>query len=313
MSIHTEEMNLQTVGIAKGDQPFEQEHEQLRSRKIASRAFHHVCFGSVLVSLLVLASLLLHVGSEGIAWLDWQFIDNFPSRFPERAGIKSAIWGSVWLLGLTLLFCVPVGVGAAIYLEELMPRNRLRKIIEINIANLASVPSIVYGILGLALFVRFLGLERSVLAGALTLSILILPVVIIAAREALLAVPSSLRHAALAVGATKWQTVWAHILPAATPGILTGVILAISRAIGETAPLILIGALTFIAFVPEHPMDSFTALPIQIFNWASRPQPEFHELAAAGIIVLLGVLLSVNALAILVRNHYQRKGVCRLL
>jgi phosphate transport system permease protein len=199
-----------------------------------------------------------------------------------------------------------VGVAAAIYLEEFGGRGKLSAFIDINIANLAGVPSIVYGILGLAIFVRWFSLQRSVLAGALTMSLLILPVIIMSSREAIRAVPHSIRQAALALGATPWQTVRHHVLPAALPGILTGLILALSRAIGETAPLIMIGALTYVAFVPSGPMDAFTALPIQIFNWASRPQAEFHQLAAAGIVVLLAVLLIMNAAAIIIRHRSQR-------
>ena len=205
------------------------------------------------------------------------------------------------------IFSIPTGVLAAIYLEEYAPRNRATRFIELNIANLAGVPSIVYGILGLALFVRFMGLERSVVSGALTMGLLILPIIIISSKEAIKAVPSSIRQAAFAVGATRWQVIRAHVLPEAIGGILTGVILSLSRAIGETAPLIMIGALTYIAFVPEGPMDEFTALPIQIFNWTARPQAEFHELASAGIIVLLGVLLTMNALAVYIRFMGSRK------
>jgi phosphate transport system permease protein len=197
-------------------------------------------------------------------------------------------------------------VLASVYLEEYARPTRLTEFININIANLAGVPSIVYGMLGLAIFVRFFQLERSLLSGALTMSLLILPVIIIAAKEAIRAVPGSLRQAAFAVGATRWQVIRAHVLPSALPGILTGVILAISRAIGETAPLIMIGALTYVAFVPEGPMDEFTALPIQIFNWTSRPQEEFHELASAGIVVLLLVLLMMNALAVYIRYRGTR-------
>jgi phosphate transport system permease protein len=196
---------------------------------------------------------------------------------------------------------------AAIYLEEYAPKNRFTAFIEVNIANLAGVPSIVYGILGLAVFVRFMGLERSVLAGAMTMSLLVMPVIIIAAKEAIRAVPSSLRQAAFAVGATRWQVVRHHVLPSAIPGILTGVILALSRAIGETAPLIMIGALTYVAFVPEGPLDEFTALPIQIFNWTARPQETFHELAAGGIIVLLAILLLMNATAVYIRYRGSKR------
>ena len=202
---------------------------------------------------------------------------------------------------MTALFAIPTGVLAAIYLEEYAKPGKVTRFIELNIANLAGVPSIVYGILGLALFVRFFHLERSVVAGALTMSLLILPVIIIASKESIKAVPQSLRQAAYAVGATPWQVIRHHVLPSALPGVLTGVILALSRAIGETAPLIMIGALTYIAFIPEGPMDEFTALPIQIFNWTARPQLEFHELASAGIIVLLGVLLIMNSVAVYIR------------
>jgi phosphate transport system permease protein len=277
-----------------------------RRRRWANRLFAGLCLAATLAGVVVLAILLAQVFWQGSSWLSVDFLRNFPSRFAEKAGIKSALWGSVWLIGLTALFSLPVGVAAAIYLEEYPSKGRLASFIEINIANLAGVPSIVYGILGLAIFVRGLRLERSVLAGALTMSLLILPVVIIASREAIRAVPPSIRQAAFALGATRWQTIRSHVLPSALPGILTGVILALSRAVGETAPLIMIGALTYVAFVPRGPHDAFTALPIQIFNWASRPQAEFHDLAAAGIIVLLAVLLSMNGIAILIRQRYQR-------
>jgi len=269
--------------------------------------FKALCIGFTLFAVSVLGLLIAQVGADGLPWLDTQFLNNFPSRFPEKAGIKSALYGTLWVVSLTALIALPMGVLAAIYLEDYAPASRLTRVIEINIANLAGVPSIVYGILGLAIFVRFFGLERSVLAGAMTMSLLILPVIIISTKEAIRAVPSSIRLAAYAVGATQWQVVRSHVLPAAIPGILTGVILALSRAIGETAPLIMIGALTYVAFTPEGPMDEFTALPIQIFNWASRPQAEFHELAAAGIIVLLVVLLTMNALAVFIRYKGTQK------
>ena len=254
----------------------------------------------------VLAVLLIHVSRQGLRWLDWQFLSSFPSRFPAKAGIKSALIGTLWLIGLTATLAVPIGVAAALYLEEYAAKGRIARFIEVNIANLAGVPSIVYGMLGLVIFVRFFALQRSLIAGAATMSLLILPVIIIAAREAIRAVPDSIRQAAYALGATKWQTVRSHVLPASLPGILTGVILALSRAIGETAPLVMIGALTYVAFVPQGPMDSFTALPIQIFNWASRPQEEFHQLAAGGIVVLLAVLLMMNAAAVVIRHRAER-------
>src|SRR5690606_16342807 len=231
----------------------------------------------------------------------------FPSRFPERAGIKSAVVGSLWLILLVAFIAIPVGVSTALCLEEFARKGRLLKILDLNIANLAGVPSIVYGILGLAIFVRFFALGRSLLAAALTMSLLILPVIIIASREAISAVPRGIREAALSLGATRWQTTWHHVLPAALPGISTGIILALSRAIGETAPLVMIGALTFVAFLPAGPMDGFTALPIQIYNWASRPQPAFHELAAAAIIVLLALLLLLNTAAIWLRYRSERR------
>ena len=258
-------------------------------------------------SLFVLAILLYHVSITGIDRLSFDFLDRFPSRFPSKAGIKSAFHGSIWMLVLVTIISVPVGVATAIYLEEYGKKNRLNRFIEINISNLAGVPSIVYGILGLAIFVRFFQFDRSVLAGSFTMSLLILPVIIISSREAIRAVPTTIRLGAYAVGATKFQTIRHHVLPIATPGILTGIILSMSRAIGETAPLIMIGALTYVAFVPESVMDPFTTLPIQVFNWASRPQAAFHEVAAAGIIILLIVLLFMNALAIFLRNYTNKK------
>jgi phosphate transport system permease protein len=285
----------------------EQEQLNLQRRHRRARNFRLLCAGVTWASVGLLALLLFQVCVTGLSWLDWQFISSFPSRFPERAGIKSALVGTMYLSVLVAVISIPVGVSTALYLEEFAGKGRWAKIIEVNIANLAGVPSIVYGILGLAIFVRFFALERSLISGALTMSLLILPTIIIASREAIMAVPQSIRAAAYSLGATKWQTTWHHVLPASFPGIMTGVILSLSRAIGETAPLIMIGALTFVAFLPQGPMDSFTALPIQIYNWVSRPQPEFHELAAAGIIVLLIVLLLMNATAIYIRSKTERR------
>jgi phosphate transport system permease protein len=278
-----------------------------RGRRRAGAIFEAVCLASIAFSLLSLALLLFDVVRDGAGWLSIDLLTHYPSRIPERAGIKSAILGTLWMMGLTAAVSFPIGVGAAIYLEEYAPENWLTKILQTNIANLAGVPSIVYGILGLAIFVRYFSLGRSVIAGALTLALLILPVIIIASQEAIKAVPISLREASYGVGATKWQTIRHHIFPMALPGILTGTILSLSRAIGETAPLIMIGALTFIAFPPTSPMDPFTVLPIQIFNWTAKPQAEFHELAAAAIIVLLVLLLAMNATAIFLRNRYQKR------
>lgn len=279
----------------------------LRRRHRKARRFILFCRLVTWMGVALLALLLYQVSVDGIKWLDWQFLTSFPSRFPYKAGIKSALVGTLWVISLVALISIPVGVATALYLEEFGTKGRINRLIELNISNLAGVPSIVYGIIGLAIFVRGLGLERSLISGALTMSLLILPVIIIASRESIKTVPNSIRHAAFALGATRWQTAWAHVLPASFAGILTGVILALSRAIGETAPLIMIGALTYVAFLPEGPMDSFTALPIQIFNWVSRPQREFHELAAGAIIVLLLVLLAMNATAILIRHKTERR------
>ncbi len=274
-------------------------------RRLWGNLFLLACFAATCVAVVALAILLIDIVRQGMGRLSPEFLSRYPSRFPDRAGIKSALYGTLWVVSFTGLISFPIGVGAAIYLEEYAPRNWVTRVIETNIANLAGVPSIVYGVLGLAVFVRAFGLGRSVLAGAATLALLILPIVIISSQEAIRAVPRSIRDAALGVGATRWQAIRRLVLPIAFPGILTGMILALSRAIGETAPLIMIGALTFVAFTPNSPLDQFTVLPIQIFNWASRPQAGFHELAAAAIMVLLVVLLSMNALAIVLRNRLR--------
>jgi phosphate transport system permease protein len=279
----------------------------LGARKLRERFFTGLGLISILIGLGTLLVLILDVVINGASWLDWQFLTSFDSRFAERAGLKAAIVGTVYMMFFTILFALPTGVMAAVYLEEYAPDNRLTRFIAVNIANLAGVPSIIYGLLGLQVFVRFLALERSVLAGALTMALLVLPIIIVATREAIRAVPSSMRDASYALGATRWQTVWHHVLPYAFPGILTANILAASRAIGETAPLITIGALTFVPFIPNSPLDRFTVLPIQIFNWTSKPQAEFHDLAAAGIIVLLAILLAMNSLAIWLRTRLRKR------
>ncbi|MEJ2204576.1 MAG: phosphate ABC transporter permease PstA [Gemmatimonadota bacterium] len=269
--------------------------------------FAVACTAATMVGVVALAVLLGDVIADGSHRLTGDFIGSFASRFPERAGVKAALLGSIWILGLTAVIAFPVSVAAAIYLEEYAPSNRLTKLIQLNIANLAGVPSIVYGILGLTVFVRALSLQRSILSGALTLSILILPVIIMASQEAIRAVPHSLREAAYGLGATRWQVVSLQVLPMAMPGILTGTILALSRAVGETAPLIMVGAVGFLAFTPTGGvMDQFTVMPLQIYNWISRPQEEFHELAAAGILVLLILLLTMNATAIILRTRFRR-------
>ncbi|MEO0283608.1 MAG: phosphate ABC transporter permease PstA [candidate division WOR-3 bacterium] len=258
-------------------------------------------------ALLTLILLLTDIFIDGFPVLSLKFLLSYPSRKPEEAGILSPLVGSLYVMAVMIIFIVPVGIGAAIYLEEFAPKNFLTNLIEINIANLAGVPSIIYGLLGLEIFVRFFKLGRSILAGSLTLSLLVLPIVIMATRESIRLVPSSIREASLALGATKWQTIKNQVLPLAMPGILTGIILAVSRAIGETAPLITIGALTYIAFLPSTPLSPFTVLPIQIFNWVSRPQKAFHHNAAGAIIVLLFLTFMLNLTSIILRNYYRKK------
>jgi phosphate transport system permease protein len=275
-------------------------------RRRAGVFFAGVCFIATIFGLLVLVTLLVDVLVKGLPWLNWNFLTSFPSRRPHDAGILSAIVGTFWMMGLTAAVSVPVGVASAVYLEEYASKGWFARLVQLNIANLAGVPSIIYGILGLTLFVRFMGLDRSLMAGALTMALLILPVIIISTQEAIKAVPSGIRESAYALGATRWQVVYSHVLPIAAPGIMTGVILSLSRAIGETAPLIMIGALTFIAFLPSSVFDPFTVLPIQIFNWTARPQLDFQLLAAAAIIVLMAILLVMNLSAIILRNYFER-------
>ena len=262
---------------------------------------------SVLVGVVTLLALFVDIVRDGAGGITWEFLTSLDSRRAAAAGIMPALVGTAWLMLLVALMTVPLGFGAALYLNEFAPPGRLRRFIDLNIANLAAVPSVVYGLLGLAVFVRFLGLDRSVLAGAMTLTLLLLPIVVVASREALHAVPDSIRQAAYGAGATRMQVVRMQVLPAAIPGMMTGMILGLSRAIGETAPLITLGALTYVTFVPASPMDGFTAMPIQIFNWVSRPQPEFQNVAASGIMLLLGMLLAMNALAIFIRNRYEQR------
>ncbi|PSQ82945.1 MAG: phosphate ABC transporter permease PtsA [Bacteroidetes bacterium QS_7_67_15] len=279
---------------------------RVNRREKAGAVASVVLFLATLFGVVVLLTLLVDMAVDGYDWVSGDFLANYPSYQPEDSGVLSAMVGSLWLIGLTAAFSVPVGVASAVYLEEYASDGWFRRLIQINIANLAGVPSVVYGILGLALFVRFAAMGNSLLAGALTMSLLILPVVIIATQEALRAVPRGMRENAYALGATRWQVIQGHLLPTAAPGILTGVILSLSRAIGETAPLIVIGALTSARFLPRGVMDNFSALPLQIFDWTSRPQSEFQELAAAGIIVLMVALLLMNLSAILLRNYYEQ-------
>src|SRR3972149_3631080 len=276
-------------------------------------SFYIIGFASTLIGLAILAVLIIDILIDGAGRLGWQFFTSYPSRKPEAAGILSAWIGTVWIMVLTALLAVTLGIMAAIQLEEYSKKSWLTNLIEINIANLAGVPSIIYGLLGLGLFVRVMSLERSVISGAATLAILVLPIVILSTREAI-------REASYALGATKWQTIRHQVLPAALPGIMTGIILAMSRAVGETAPLITIGALTYVAFLPTSPIssefpfisfqglfDPFTVLPIQIFNWVSRPQKGFFADAAAGIIVLLIITFLMNAIAVWIRHKYSKK------
>jgi phosphate transport system permease protein len=279
----------------------------IRRRHVMDRLFEMAALATLLVALAALAVLVWDVLSDGGSRLSWQFLTDMASRRPQTAGIYHALAGSVFVIALTGALALPIGVAAAIYLEEYGTRSKLARLIEINISNLAAVPSIIYGLLGLGLFVRAMAMERSVMAGASTLALLALPVVILSTREALRTVPKSIREGSYALGATKWQTIWFQVLPMAMPGILTGLILSLSRAIGETAPLITIGALTYVPFAPDGIWSAFTVLPIQIFNWVSRPQAGFQENAAAGIIVLLVLLLIMNAAAIFLRDRYQRK------
>ena len=277
-------------------------------KKILNRVFYVVLLMMTMFSVFILGVLLYTVIRDSWGWFDWQFITSMPSRKAENAGIYSALLGSIWTIGLTALFSIPIGVGTAIYLEEYSDHtSKLNQFIQLNISNLAGIPSIVYGMLGLTVFVRMLSFDRSILSGALTLTLLILPVIIVSSQEAIRSVPNSLKEASFAVGMTRWQTITSVVIPFSLPGILTGAILAISRAMGEAAPLIMVGAAGYVAFKPESVLDAFTTLPIQIFNWTSRPQEEFQHIAAAGILLLLLFLLITNAIAIILRNKYQKR------
>ena len=261
---------------------------------------------AILIGVAGLAALLIDVLIDGLDFLNWKFLTNYASRKPLESGILAPMAGTVWVVGLTAIFTVPVGIGTAIYLEEFARKNRLTRLIELNISNLAGVPSVIYGLLGLAVFVQFLfNGSRNLTAGALTMTLLILPIVIIASQEAIKAVPSSYRDAAYAMGATRWQVVKTVVMPQAVPGMMSGIILALSRAVGESAPILIISSLVWVTFVPTSPDSKFTVLPLQIFTWVSQPQEDFRSIAAAGIIVLLLILLGMNAVAIWIRNKYQ--------
>ncbi|MBC6605795.1 phosphate ABC transporter permease PstA [Hymenobacter sp. BT188] len=274
--------------------------------RLLDGAFRAVGLLATMLGLLLLAVFLLDILRTGLGRLNWQFLSALPSRFPERAGIYTALLGTVWIMVLTALIAVPVGLAAGVYLEEYGRKSRWSALLEINITNLAGVPSVIYGLLGLNIFVRFLRMGSSVLAASCTLALLILPILIVATREAIRAVPKTLREASFALGATRWQTIWYQVLPASMGGILTGIILALSRAVGETAPLLVLGVLAYVPFAPKSPLDEFSALPVQIFNWISRPQQAFSFNAAAAIIVLLLITFGLNGLAIFLRNRWRR-------
>ncbi len=276
---------------------------RVKARRHIGSAWQWIFLGATGLAILLLGMLLWLIIEPGKSWLSWHLITSMPSRIPGRAGMNSAIWGSIWIVVGSAVFSFVIGLGSAIYLEEYAERNRWTDFIQTNISNLAGVPSIVYGLLGLVIFVDWLGLGRSVLSGALTMGLLILPIVVISSREAIRAVPLSLRQASYGLGATQWQTVHHHVLPAAMPGILTGIILSMSRAIGETAPLIVVGGASQVLFRPDGPLSPFMVMPLQIFNWTSRPQKDYEHLAAAAIIVLM-----MNSIAIILRQYFSKKN-----
>ena len=285
----------------------EKNNKRINSRLMLNNVFKGLFFLATFFGIVVLAILVMRIVSQGASYLDWDFLSNYASRKAEDAGIKAAIYGTVWIMAIVAPVSLVLGVGTAIYLEEYAPDNKFTHFIELNISNLSGVPSIVFGLLGLTVFVRLLEMGRSVLAGGLTMSLMILPVIVVSSQEAIRAIPKEQYEASYAMGATKWQTIRTVVLPAAVPGILTGSILALSRAVGETAPLLMIGAMTFIAYVPESILSGFTAMPIQIFNWAGRPQEEFQAVAAAGSIVLMLMLVIMNSLAIYIRNKFSKR------
>jgi phosphate transport system permease protein len=281
--------------------------KRMKSRLSKNSISKWIFYALTMFVLLILGVLLYRIFSQGLGYLDLQFLQSLPSRKPENAGVYAALIGTIWLMAVVAPVSLLLGVGTAIYLEEYAKENVITNFIKVNISNLAGVPSIVFGLLGLTIFVRAFALGTSVLAAGLTMSLLVLPVIIVASQEAIRAVPRELREASYGMGATKWQTIVRIVLPAAIPGILTGGILALSRAIGETAPLVVLGMPLFLAFLPKTFFDSMTVLPLQIYNWTGRPQVEFHALAAAGIIVLLVMLIIMNSIAVLIRNKFQKR------
>lgn len=279
----------------------------LKKNKLKDDSFKILGMFFTFLGILILGVLIYNIVKVGAARINWDFLTSLPSRKPEQAGIYTAIIGTLDLMLLTILFAIPVGVGAGIYLEEYAEKSKFASILEINISNLAGVPSIIYGLLGLGIFVRFFGFGGSILSGSLTLSLLILPIIIVATREAIKAVPNSLKEASFALGASKWQTIKNVVLPSSFGGILTGIILSLSRAIGETAPLIVVGAMAYVPFVPHSIFDTFSVLPMQIFNWTTRPQQGFAIAASAAIIVLLIITFVMNGIAVYFRNKWQKK------
>lgn len=301
-------MSSQSTVLSRAANRGTAQASNLSARESKAKVVQWILFAATAFAIVVLLALIWDIASSGARWLSLELITNKASSTPEKAGLRPAILGTLWVIGLTALFAFPVGVGAAVYLEEYAPNNRWTRILKTNIANLAGVPSVVYGLLGLGVFVSWLTLGRTVLSGALTMALLVLPVVIIASQEAIRAVPPSLREAAFALGATKWQVARDHVIPAALPGILTGIILSVSRAMGETAPLLVVGAAAYVTFDPSGVMSKYTVLPVQIYQWAQRPQQDFRDLAAASIIVLMVLLLILNAAAIYLRQRFS-KGV----
>lgn len=305
MSAHIEAKAVTTTVVTQARPGW---NPRVRGRKLVGSVWQCVFFGATALAIVLLGMLLWTIIDTGGSWLSWHLITSMPSRKAEIAGMNSAIWGSIWIVVGSAIFSFVVGVGTAIYLEEYAPRNVFTRFVQTNISNLAGVPSIVYGLLGLVFFVQWMNLGRSISSGALTMGLLILPVVVISSQEAIRAVPLGLRQASYGLGATKWQTVRSHVLPTAMPGILTGMILSMSRAIGETAPLLVVGASSLVLSRPDGPTSAFTAMPVQIYNWSARPQKEFEHLAAASIIVLMIVLLSMNAFAIVLRQRLSSKN-----
>ena len=277
-------------------------------REITDKLINYLLFFSIIIAFITLISLIVDIFSDGLIWFDLQFFNSFPSRKPELAGIKAAFYGTIWVMSITAILSIPIGVATALYLEMFADDSKFNRFIKVNISNLAGVPSIIYGIIGMAIFVEFFQLGRVILAGALTMTLLILPIIIIASQEAIKQVPGYYMDAALALGATRWQAVVKVVLPQSIPGIVSGFILAMSRAIGESAPMIAISALVYITFLPSGPLDRFTVMPIQIYNWISQPQDGFRGLAAAGIILLLIMLLSLNSIAIFLRDYFQKRS-----